>query len=206
MWTTPAARVAAVTMIAMACAGCTAEKPPAEHRSPAVAGPVLPPPAAGLPVHPSTSPTALHGSWDVSQVDDPCRTLTQQEAEQVLAIPVDPPRKVESWPPVCAFGLTPGFGPLAPGGTPAVTEYLYLLDDSQTSGREDFERGRSNPAVVEAVTGIGDEAYWTPDKYELQVMSGKTHVITKFSGRNPPADARAKAIAVTRISLPRARP
>ncbi|MFB9180720.1 hypothetical protein ACFFX1_21460 [Dactylosporangium sucinum] len=142
----------------------------------------------------------------MSQLDDPCRTLTQQGVAQVLAVPVNPPRKVDSWPPVCAFGLTPGFGPLAPSISPAVTEYLYVLDDSATSGREDFERDRSNPAVVEPVTGIGDDAYWTPDKTELQVISGKTHVITKFGGAKPPVDAKAKAIALARIALPRAIP
>jgi hypothetical protein len=148
----------------------------------------------------------MHGSWDVSQLDNPCRTLTQQEVAQVLAVPVGAAQKVESWPPVCAFAMTPGFGPLAPSQNPTVTEYLYILDNSDASGREDFERGRSNPAVVEPVTGIGDEAYWTPDKTELQVISGKTHVITKFSGAKPPGDAQAKAVALARIALPRAKP
>ena len=149
----------------------------------------------------------MHGSWDVSQLDDPCRTLTRQEVVQILGVPVNPSQKVDSWPPVCAFAFTPGGGLNAPGGsTPAVTEYLYLLDDSADSGRTDFEQGRSNPAVVEPVTGIGDEAYWTPDKTELQVISGKTHVVTKFGGAYPPPDAKAKAVALTRISLPRAKP
>ncbi|MFC5000604.1 hypothetical protein ACFPIJ_22550 [Dactylosporangium cerinum] len=148
----------------------------------------------------------MHGSWDVSQLADPCRTLTQEEVVQVLKIPVNPALKVDSWPPVCAFGITPGFGPLAPSEKPSVTEYFYILDDSEASGRDDFERGRSNPAVVEAVTGIGDEAYWTPDKYELQVMSGKTHLTAKFSGAKPPADPKTKVIALARIALPRAKP
>ncbi|MEV4511195.1 hypothetical protein AB0K00_19750 [Dactylosporangium sp. NPDC049525] len=210
MWRTPARqsfsyRVLAAAAILTICAGCTSESSPGVPGTPAArppAGPFL----AGTPTGHPGSPTAMHGSWDVSQLDDPCRTLTREEVVQVLAIPVNPALKVDSWPPVCAFGLTPGFGPLAPSDKPGVTEYFYILDDSAMSGREDFERGRSNPAVVESVAGIGDEAYWTPDKFELQVMSGRTHLTAKFSGAKPPADPKTKVIALARIALPRAKP
>ena len=210
MWTTSAKdpralRLFAAAVLLLAGGGCTGTTPTNDHRAPLAAGP-------GLDNHataagPSGGPTALHGSWDVSQLADPCRALTQDEAAKILAIAVGAPQKVDSWPPVCAFGLT-ALGPLGvgPEGKPSITEYLYLLDDSADSGKVDFETGRANPAVVEPVAGIGDQAYWTPDKTELQVISGKTHVITKFGGANPPPGAKDKAIAITRISLPRAIP
>jgi hypothetical protein len=150
------------------------------------------------------------GAWDVSQLDNPCRVLRQQEVARVLATPVGAPRKLDSWPPVCAFTLTatvPDLGPVPPDAKPSTqAEYFYVIDDSAASGKEDFERGRSNKAAVQPVAGIGDEAYWTPDKAELQIMSGRTHLITKFGGPTPPAKAMAKAIALARIALPRAKP
>ena len=87
-------------------------------------------------------------------------------------------RKLDSWPPLCQFVLN-AQGPLS----------LYVSDDSGATGREDYDRKRSLSAATEAVSGIGDQAYWQADIAQFHVMLGDTHVFVGFGGTPTPAGA-----------------
>lgn len=134
-----------------------------------------------------------HGEWDVSQMPDPCRTVTLPEVSAVLAEPVGAGTRLESWPPLCSFPMP---------GPPQ--EFLYVSDDSRPAAAADFARQRTDSATPESVEGIGDKAYWLPDFTALHVLRGPTHLVVKFAGPRPPAEAKAKAMAVARAALPRA--
>ena len=121
---------------------------------------------------------------------DPCRTLTKEEVGEVLAVTVGRVEHLDSWPPVCGFALA-GQG----------ESWFYISDDSAGSGKTDFERGRANPSAAEPVPGIGDDAYWLPEKVELQVLSGGTHLVARFGGASAPPDARNKAMALALRAL-----
>lgn len=150
--------------------------PPAVSSSPS--GPVVPVP---------------HTSWDVSQFPDPCRTITGAELGGVLGYPVEPGHKVDSWPPLCQFVLSV-----------ADRLFLYISDDHGTTGREDYDRKRSSSPATEAVSGLGDQAYWQPDIAQLHVLKGDTHVFVGFGGVPAPSGAKDKALAIARLMLPRA--
>lgn len=190
---------AAVLTIVAGCAdasesGDAVDVPPAAGASAAAdggqgAGASEPASAA----HPSTSGSGT--AWDVSDMPDPCRTLTKEDVGEVLAVPVGRVEHLDSWPPVCGFALLGG-----------ADNWFYISDNSTEMARADFERGRANPSAVEPVPGVGDDAYWLPEKVELQVLSGTTHVVARFGGDSAPPDAKSKATTLALRALPRAKP
>jgi hypothetical protein len=154
---------------------------------------VAPPPAPPSAV-PSVSAVAVpHTSWDVTDFPDPCRTITGTEVGSIVGLTVDAGRKLDSWPPLCQFALN-AQGPLS----------LYVSDDSGATGREDYDRKRSLSAATEAVSGIGDQAYWQPDIAQFHVMLGDTHVFVGFGGTPTPDGAKDQALAIARLILTRA--
>lgn len=142
-------------------------------------------------VSPSATTQASAGTWDTSQLPDPCRTLTEAEVTATLGAAVTRTSNRESWPPLCAYALTGGM------------EFLYVSDNSQPSGREDFESDKSIASGGEPVAALGDAAFWSTEPAALGVMSGKTYVVLKFGGSALPKQAKEKAVALARLALPR---
>jgi hypothetical protein len=173
----PRVRVAAVVAALIGLTGCAGAPPPA----PASTGTPTAAPVAAAP----------HTSWDVSDLPDPCRMLTDAEARTIIGGEVSVGRRLESWPPLCQFVL----------GSPQ--GYLYLSDDSADTGKADFDRHRGDSTATQAVSGLGDQAYWLPDFSALHILSGPTHVMISFGGTTPPADAKNKAVSIARLALPR---
>ena len=137
----------------------------------------------------SSSPDA----WNVDVLPDPCRVATPAELSRVLGAPVGTGSRLKSWPPLCRFVLD----------GPSETS-VYLSDNSQPSGRTDFD-SRANGTTT-PVTGVGDRAYWQADTTTLHVLSGPTHVVITFRGPKTPAGAEAKAAALAVLILPRTGP
>ncbi|HEX8631434.1 MAG TPA: hypothetical protein VF755_25015 [Catenuloplanes sp.] len=156
-----------------------------------VAGCSADPPGAAPPVAQPSS--AEHGSWDVTKMPDPCRTINRAEVAPVLGVRVEAGSRLESWPPLCTFPLP---------GPPLV--FLYVSDDSRPEAKDDFDRQRTDSSAPEPVTGIGDQGYWQPEFTALHILRGGTHLTVKFAGSPAPEDARNKAMALARIALPRA--
>jgi hypothetical protein len=154
------------------------------------------PPAAGVrPITPAPSAVAApHTSWDVSKLPSPCRTITTSEIAGVLGGNVNAGVVLESWPPLCQFVLDA-----------QLRTYLYISDDSASTGKTDYDRKRSISSTTQAVDGIGDQAYWQSDLATLHVLSGATHVAVAFGGTPAPEAARDKAIALARVILPHAK-
>jgi hypothetical protein len=203
-----AATVAMVLTGMVLGAGCTSSS--SSHDDAALD--VTTPAGGSSAPSPSAGPSGMSPSgasaWDTSKLPDPCRTLTLNEVTRVLAMSLQPPQRVDSWPPVCAYTLPAAitrFGPQSNPEKPPAAQYFYYLDNSAPTGKEDFERERSNEAAVQPISGLGDTAYWVPAKTEVRVLSGRTSVYTKFSGPTAPPDAKAKAITLARIALPRAK-
>lgn len=193
--TTLAATAVSAASILALVAGCAGSATPGDNRAASAAATDS---VGATDPGASPQPTMSDGSaasWDVSKLPDPCRTLTKDEVAEILAVTVDKADHLDSWPPVCAFSLP---------GPPA--EWFYISDDSGEMAKADFEKGRANPPASEPVTGVGDQAYWVPDKLELQVLSGGTHLVARFGAGTPPADARTKAVALASKALPRAKP
>lgn len=193
-------RLVAATMLSvvlLAGGGCggppdDAEPPTTAASEPADAGPgaLASPPAGPVASAPAGDD---HGAWDVTQMPDPCRTVTRAQVAAAVQAPVEAGTRLESWPPLCSFRMP---------GPPE--EFVYVADDSRPAAKEDFDRQRTDSATPETVRGIGDDAYWLPDYNALHIYSGSTHLTVKFAGDGPPPQARDKALTLARIALPRA--
>ncbi len=183
---TRAARAAALGAVVLVATGCGASSSTAGSMTPAQMA------AMGSP-SPASTGLQSAGAWDPSKLPDPCRTIEPPDVTAVLGVAVTRTSNLESWPPLCVFTLAGG------------KELLYVSDNSQPSGRSDFDNERSISAGAQAIDGLGDMAFWVPDANELDVMTGRTHVVVKFGGSAPPAAAKEKAVSVGRIVVPRAK-
>lgn len=189
--------VVAVVML-MAAGGCgAANAPRANSGAPAPDPAAAPAPnapqagtASGAAAVGAASPGASAGDWDVSKLPDPCLTLNRAQVKAATGLSVTAGVPLDSWPPLCSFTLD-GPGP----------EYLYVSSDPRTASREDFDRERSDSQATQAITGIGDQAYWLPEFTALHVYRGTTHLTIKFAGSAVPKDAQAKAIALAKVAL-----
>ncbi|HLL69572.1 MAG TPA: hypothetical protein VK453_28220 [Micromonosporaceae bacterium] len=183
------ASVAAAAAV-LALAGCGTSADPGAQTAPGSgAGSAAP---GSAPAGSAPAGSDQHG-WDTASMPDPCRTITLAEVTAVVTGPVTGGVRLDSWPPLCTFTM-----PGPPEG------FLYVSDDSRTTGKDDFDRQRSDSAATGQVPGIGDQAYWLPEYSALHVLSGATHLTVKFAGDKVPADPRDKALALARVALPRA--
>jgi hypothetical protein len=144
---------------------------------------------------PTIAPSAGASAWNVAAMPDPCRVASAAEVTAIVGTPAGTGSREDSWPPMCRYPLDP-----------ANSTYLFLSDNSQPTGKQDFDARRTGTGAAEDVTGLGDQAYWLPDATTLHVLSGPTHVSVVFWGVHVPADPEAKAVALARLALPRARP
>ena len=144
-----------------------------------------------------SSPTATGsaGQWDPSKMADPCRVISQAEVAATIGTAVSNGTRLQTWPPLCRFVID------QPSST-----FVYLSDDSRPTAVEDFDRNEHTTDATQAVTGLGDRAYWLPQSGALHVLSAGTQLVVIFRGGKVPADARGAAVGLARIALPRARP
>ena len=112
----------------------------------------------------------------------------------MLGARIGPGTRLKSWPPLCRFILD----------RPSQT-FVYVSDNSQPSGKTDFDSRRNEP-TSEPVTGLGGRAYWQADLTTLHVLSGRTHFVVTFRGSEIPADAKGKATTLAKLALPRTGP
>ena len=147
------------------------------------------------PPLPTVTATAGASAWNVAAMPDPCRVASAAEVTAIVGTPAGAGTREDSWPPMCRYPLDP-----------ANSTYLFLSDNSQATGKQDFDARRTGTGAAVDVTGLGDQAYWLPDAVTLHVLSGPTHLSVVFWGAHVPADPRAKAEALARLALPRARP
>lgn len=143
-------------------------------------------------VGPVAGASASAGSWDVSQLPDPCLTINRDQVTAATGLSVTAGVPLDSWPPLCSFTIA---GPAA--------EYLYVSSDPRATSHDDFVRERSDSQATRSVAGIGNDAYWLPEFTALHVYRdrGTTHLTVKFSGSAAPKDAQAKAVAVAKVAL-----
>ena len=126
-------------------------------------------------------PTNSKSAETVSSID-PCSLLTKEEVGTVLGQEVSEV-KVRSAPkPNCQYSVGDG----------AVTVFVFT-DPSAAGG---FQTGKTMQDVhTEAVTGLGNEAYWTPDIKTLNVLKGNVYFTVQFYGVSSGSKETMKALA-----------
>jgi hypothetical protein len=128
-----------------------------------------------------------------------CTLLTKAEVEAAIGRKVTAPLE-EQLPQLsgCRFG-----DPDAPlmNGRPLFAHFTVnvLTFDSPAAADQVFEMGKRNAAAAQAVTGLGDEAFWDDILHTLWVRKGKYELeldVPKDSGGVTAAKAlAAKALA-----------
>ncbi|GAA2576085.1 hypothetical protein GCM10010435_60210 [Winogradskya consettensis] len=121
--------------------------------------------------------------WDINAMATPCRLVTQDEVSQVTGRTAAAGVRLATWPPLCQFVLQPG-------GT-----LVYVGDNPQATGRQEFDQLRNSGQATEPVTGLGDRAYWVPELTTLHVMIGTAHLKVVFAGPGVPAAGAARSAA-----------
>jgi len=113
---------------------------------------------------------------------DPCSLLTKEEVGTVLGQEVSEAKVRSSPKPNCQYSVGQG----------SVTVFVFT-DPSATGG---FHTGKTMQDVhTEVVTGVGNEAYWSPDIKTLNVLKGNVYFTVQFYGVSSGSKETMKALA-----------
>ncbi|MCI0390787.1 MAG: DUF3558 domain-containing protein [Acidobacteria bacterium] len=117
----------------------------------------------------SPSPTTKTSAAESSGSLDPCSLLTREEVTTVLGQPVTE-AKLQSFPrPNCEYTIGEG----------SLTVFLF----TDPSAKVGFEAGKKMQDVhTEPVSGVGDQAYWSPSIKTLNVLKGNIYFTVQFYG------------------------
>ena len=122
--------------------------------------------------------TAKEKTGDIN----PCSLLTQEEISAVLGQPVTEAKVVSTPRPNCNYAV--GDGSLT----------VFVFSDPSAAGG--FQAGKTiQDAHTEAVAGIGDDAYWSPDIKTLNVLKNHIYFTVQFYGIRSPSKETMKALA-----------
>ena len=113
---------------------------------------------------------------------NPCSLVTPAEVKEVLGRHVDAVEHRGSPRPHCRYSVGGG----------SVT--VFVFEDPTAKGG--FAAGkREQDAHTEAVAGVGDDAYWSPDIKTLNVLRGETYFTVQFYGVSTGSAETMKALA-----------
>lgn len=113
---------------------------------------------------------------------DPCSLLTKEEVGKVLGQGVSEAKLRSSPKPNCQYSVGEG----------SVTVFVFT-DPSAAGG---FQTGKTmQDAHTEVVTGVGNEAYWSPDIKTLNVLKGSVYFTVQFYGVSSGSKETMKALA-----------
>ena len=136
----------------------------------------------------SSPPTNTKPAETVSSID-PCSLLTQEEVATVLGQEVSEAKVRSSPRPNCEYSVGEG----------SVTVFVFT-DPSAAGG---FQTGKTMQDVhTEVVTGLGNEAYWSPEIKTLNVLKGNIYFTVQFFGVSSGSKETMKALGqqvVTRL-------
>lgn len=128
-----------------------------------------------------SAPTNTKSAETVSSLD-PCSLLTKEEVGTVLGQEVSDAKVRSSPKPNCQYSVGEG----------SVTVFVFT-DPSAAGG---FQTGKTMQDVhTEVVTGVGNEAYWSPDIKTLNVLKGNTYFTVQFYGVSSASKETMKALA-----------
>ena len=126
-------------------------------------------------------PTNTKPAETVSSID-PCSLLTKEEVGTVLGQEVSEAKVRSSPKPNCQYSVGEG----------SVTVFVFT-DPSAAGG---FQTGKTMQDVhTEVVTGVGSEAYWSPDIKTLNVLKGNIYFTVQFYGVSSGSKETMKALA-----------
>ena len=129
-----------------------------------------------------TSPTNNAKPSETVSSIDPCSLLTKEEVGTVLGQDVSEAKVRSSPRPNCQYSVGEG----------SVTVYVFT-DPSAAGG---FQTGKTMQDVhTEVVTGVGNEAYWSPDIKTLNVLKGNIYFTVQFYGVSSGSKETMKTLA-----------
>lgn len=113
---------------------------------------------------------------------DPCALLTKEEVGTVLGQEVSEAKVRTSPRPNCQYSIGEG----------SVTVFVF----TDTSAAGGFQAGKTmQDAHTEVVSGVGNEAYWSPDIKTLNVLKGNIYFTIQFYGVSSGSKETMKALA-----------
>ena len=126
-------------------------------------------------------PTNTKPAETVSSID-PCSLLTKEEIGSVLGQEVSEAKVRSSPRPNCQYSVGDG----------SVT--VFVFTDATAAGG--FQAGKTmQDAHTEVVSGVGNEAYWSPDIKTLNVLKGNIYFTVQFYGVSSGSKETMKALA-----------
>ena len=126
-------------------------------------------------------PTNTRPAETISSID-PCSLITKEEVGTVLGQEVSEAKVRSSPRPNCQYSVGEG----------SVT--VFVFTDATAAGG--FQAGKTmQDAHTEVVSGIGDEAYWSPDIKTLNVLKGNIYFTVQFYGVSSGSKETMKALA-----------
>jgi hypothetical protein len=113
---------------------------------------------------------------------DPCSLLTIEEVGTVLDQQVSGAKVRPSPRPNCHYSVGEG------------SVNVFVFTDATAAGG--FQAGKTmQDAHTEAVSELGDDAYWSPDIKTLNVLKGKTYFTIQFYGVSSGSKETMKTLA-----------
>lgn len=108
----------------------------------------------GSGVNSNRTPEQAQSSQTGAGAVDPCALVTGDEASQVLGAPAGeaerPPEANNPFLATCRY--------VAPRGQSVVV--LVVMVHSREMGKRGFQTAKEQPFDIQAVTGVGDDAFW----------------------------------------------
>jgi hypothetical protein len=127
---------------------------------------------------------------------DPCVLVTQAEAEAVLGGPAGGPRTRRT-----ALLSQCQYAPATPSADPDNTVTVQVFPSGgPTTWQLRRDTFRKTDPTVQAVVGVGDEAFWVGDQRALFVTSRGVIFAVRVPGGGPAALANAKALALKAVA------
>jgi hypothetical protein len=129
----------------------------------------------------SSQPANTKPAETISSVD-PCSLLSKEEVGTVLGQEVSDATVRSSPRPNCQYSVGEG------------TVTVFVFTDPSAAGG--FQAGKTmQDAHTEVVSGVGNEAYWSPDIKTLNVLKGNIYFTVQFYGVSSGSKETMKALA-----------
>lgn len=117
----------------------------------------------------NTSPDIATKPTEDARSINPCSLLTREEIATAMGQQVTEASVRTSPKPNCRYAVGEG----------SVT--IFVFNDPSAAGA--FQTGkRMQDAQPEAVSGVGDEAYWSPGIKTLNILKGKVYLTVQYYG------------------------
>lgn len=124
------------------------------------------------------------GSAFAAGKGDSCSLLTKEEVSEIVGSHVKEVKAVAMPRPNCQYVLEKG------------SVVVFLFPDAKI----DFESGKKYQDKTQPVSGVGDDAYWSPNVRVINVLRKNTYFTVQFLGFKSGSLDTAKALALKAVT------